>query len=251
MHKTLIASAAAAFVLAGSFAAGPVRAAGLDILQATLAEKGATPEISTAEMRVVIADKSAIVLDTRSRAEFDAGHLPGAINIQSAPAQYAEAVARATGGDYARALVLYCNGPFCQASRRMAEQLAKDGFSNVRRYQLGMPVWRALGGPVQVEAAGIARILGADRTAVFVDVRARADFAKGSIANAINAPADELVSGKLDKIALPEDDFNCRIIIFGRDGSDAVKVAMLMSTRPWHNVMYFAGNFEDIAATRK
>jgi rhodanese-related sulfurtransferase len=218
------------------------------ILQATLGEAGKTPEISTETMRAVLRDGTALVLDTRSRAEFDAGHIPGARNLDAAPAAQVAAVATLTGGDKAKAIVLYCNGPYCQASRRLGEQLAEAGFNNVTRYQLGIPVWRALGGPVAVEVAGITRIFKADQTAVYIDARASGDFAKGSLPGAISAPADDVVSGKLKKMALPEDDFNRRIILFGADAAQARKLADFMSKRPWHNVSYYAGPYESLSA---
>lgn len=229
--------------LSGAHAAGP------DILLATLAEKdAATPEVSTGEMREILSHKSALVLDARSRAEFDAGHLPGASHLDAQGAQYVEAVIKAVGGDKARAMVLYCNGPYCQASRRFAEQLSKAGFANVRRYQLGMPVWRALGGPTQVEAAGVARIFGKDRTAVFIDVRSEDEARNGTLEGALNAPLEDVVSGKIAKIPLPEDDFNRRIVIFGSSGNQALGLAQILSTRPWHNVMFFAGEYADLRA---
>jgi rhodanese-related sulfurtransferase len=219
-----------------------------NILQATLGETGKTPEISTEQMRAAIHDGTTLVLDTRSRAEFDAGHIPGARNLDAAPAAQLGVVETLVGGDKRRALVLYCNGPFCQASRRLGEQLADAGFTNVKRYQLGIPVWRALGGPVAVELPGITRIFKADQTAVYIDARPSEDFAKGSLAGAISAPADDVVSGKLKKMALPEDDFNRRIILIGVDAAQARKLADFMSKRPWHNVSYFAGSYESLAA---
>jgi rhodanese-related sulfurtransferase len=106
------------------------------IYQATLAEEGVkTPEISTEQMHRILADGSAVVLDTRSRAEFEAGHIPDASALDSGTTDQIAAVDRLVGGDKNKALVLYCNGPFCQASRRLGEQLTAAGFTNVRRYQ--------------------------------------------------------------------------------------------------------------------
>lgn len=220
----------------------------VSILQATLDETGKTPEISTEQMRAAMRDGTALVLDTRSRAEFDAGHIPGARNLDATPSAQLAAVETLVSGDKSKALVLYCNGPYCQASRRLGEQLADAGFTNVKRYQLGIPVWRALGGPVAIELAGITRIFKSDQTAVYIDARAADDFAKGSLPGAISAPADDVVSGKLKKMALPEDDFNRRIILFGADAAQARKLADFMSKRPWHNVSYFAGLYESLAA---
>ena len=219
------------------------------IYQATLAEEGVkTPEISTEQMRRILADGSAIVLDTRSRAEFEAGHMPGASAVDAAPTEQIAAVDRLVGGDKNKALVLYCNGPFCQASRQLGEQLAAAGFTNVRRYQLGIPIWRALGGPTVIELGGIKRVVEGDRTAVFIDARAAEEFAKGSLLRALSAPVEDVVSGKLKKIDLPEDDFNRRVILFGRDGAQTRRLAEFMSKRPWHNVAYFPGTFEELSA---
>lgn len=226
------------------------RADGAGILHSTLGETNQkTAEVSTAELRRILADGSASVLDTRTRAEFDAGHIPGAHNLDVSSAQTVAAVERLVGGNKAAALVLYCNGPFCQASRRTAEQLAAAGFTHVRRYQLGIPVWRALGGPTAVEIGGVARVFGADKTAVFIDARTAGEFAQGTLPGAKNAPIDDVVSGQV-KPPLPEDDFNRRIVLFGRDAAQARKLAEQLSARPWHNVSYFAGSFEELSVLK-
>ena len=54
----------------------------------------------------------------------------------------------------------------------------KRGYTNVRRYQLGLPVWRALGRTVQTDLEGLRYIVEGDRTAVLVDAR-RPDAAGG------------------------------------------------------------------------
>ena len=124
------------------------RAQSLSIDQATLAEQNAkTSQISTELLRRILTDKSAVVLDSRSRAEYDAGHIPGAINLDAPTKEQVGTVGGLVGGDKTKALVLYCNGPYCQASRGLGERLVEAGFTNVSRYQLGIPIWRALGGP--------------------------------------------------------------------------------------------------------
>jgi rhodanese-related sulfurtransferase len=239
----------ASMVIAHAAALAPARGEAASIYKATLAEHGQkTPEVTTEDMRKVLAQSSAVVVDTRTRAEFDAGHIPGAHTLGVPSAEAVAAVTQLVAGDKSKPLVLYCNGPFCQASRRLADQLAESGFTDVRRYQLGMPVWRALGGPVALELDGIARLINVDRTAVFLDGRAAADFARGSVAGAHNVPADELASGALKKLPLPEDDFNRRVILFARDGAQARKMADVLGTRPWHNVAYFVGSADQVIA---
>lgn len=252
MHLGLLAA-----ILAFPFAHGD-RAFGqaADIYSATLMEPNAkTGEVSTEELRRILADGSAIVIDARPRAEFDAGHIPGAHVIDAPDDEQVASVERIAKGDKAAPLVVYCNGPYCQASRRLADRLVASGFKNVRRYQLGMPVWRALGGPTVIELNGIVRIFKADRTAVFVDARAPEEFARGSLPGARNLTAESLggtlkqmMAGKLTDPPLPLDDFDRRIVLFGRDGAQVLGLAKAMSKRPWHNVMYFAGTFDELAA---
>lgn len=235
-----------------SIAGSTAQAEGASIYQSTLAEPNAkTKEVSTEQMRRIVSDGGAVVLDTRTRLEFDAGHIPGAQNLETVPAGAVAAIEQLVKGDKTTALVLYCNGPFCQASRRLAEQLVGAGFTNVRRYQLGIPVWRALGGPTAIELSGVERVFKADKSAVFLDARAAEDFAARSVAGALSVPVDDVASGKLVKIPLPEDDFNRRIILFGQDSTQARKLADVLATRPWHNVAYFSGTFAALDAALK
>lgn len=250
MIGRIACSAAIAFMtLAG---AGAAAAQGHDIHLATLAEPNQkTREVSTEQLRRILVDGSAIVLDTRTRLEFEAGHIPGARALAVPPDQQVSAVERLVRGDKAAALVLYCNGPYCQASRRLAERLVGAGFSNVQRYQLGIPVWRALGGPTAIELGGFLRVYNIDRTAVILDGRSSAEFAKGSIAGALNVPADDVAAGRFKKWPLPEDDFNRRIVLIGRDAAQARTLADVLRTRPWHNVSYLADTYGALAAAVK
>jgi rhodanese-related sulfurtransferase len=235
---------------------GLAPAQGLTIHQAILVEPDAkTGEVSTEELRRILADGSAVVIDARPQAEFDAGHIPGARILDVPPGGEVAALEALTKGNKAAGLVVYCNGPYCQASRRLGEQLHTAGFTNVRRYQLGMPVWRALEGPTVIELNGIRRILKADQTAVFVDARPAEEFAKGSLPGARNLTTEtldgtlkQMMAGKLTKPPLPLDDFNRRVVLFGHDGAQVLGLAKAMSKRPWHNVSYFPGSYDDLAA---
>jgi len=223
------------------------------IYQATLAESDQTTgEVSTEEVRRILADGSAIVVDTRKPSEFAAGHIPGARNIMSkddvAAAENVAAVERALGNDRKQSLVLYCNGPFCKGTRRLASQLFDAGYSNVRRYQVGIPVWRALGGPTEIDLDGIKRVYNVDKTALFFDARSADDFAKHNIAGTHSVPADRVAAEGIQFAPLPRDDFITRIIVFGHDGAQARSVAEALGKSPFHNVTFFAGTFSALAA---
>lgn len=252
--KAVLTTAVAVMTMA--IATQEAGAQDVSIYQATLAEANQeTPEVSTAQLRRILIDHSATIIDSRSRPEFDAGHIPGARVIDGPASAHVAAVEHLVGGDKSKALVVYCNGPFCEAGRRVASKLVAAGFTNVRRYQLGIPIWRALGGPTEIELQGIVRIFDVDRTAVFIDARPAEEFAQASLPGAHNLTAEnanatikKLAEGKLENPPLPVDDFNRRIVLFGGDHGEARKLAEVLSKKPWHNVTYFAGPFAALVA---
>jgi rhodanese-related sulfurtransferase len=235
-----------------------------NIFQATLTEPGQrTAEVSTEQLRAILADKSAVVLDARPFQEFVISHIPGAVNVSAKPgvpmSTYVSNVVeigRLLKGKKQTPLVLYCNGPYCGKSKRLADELHAAGYANVRRYQLGIPVWRALGGLTEVEPDGLRHVVTNDRTAVIIDVREADEFRGGTLANARNIPRGGVLEGKdvgevkraKDDGRLPMEDHNTRIIVFGGDGADARFVAEALSREAFHNVAYFRGGFQEARA---
>jgi rhodanese-related sulfurtransferase len=240
----------------------------LNTQQATLMEPDQkTPEISTEELRKILAEKSATVFDARPFNEYAVSHIPGAANVAAKPgvpiSLYISDVAeigRVVQDNNAAPIVLYCNGPFCGKSKRLAEELLAAGYTNVRRYQLGIPVWRALGGITEIEAEGVAYVREKDQTAVWIDARDPEEFTANPIPNTRNLPLSGVKPGKdvgevkkaKDDGRLPMEDHNTRIIVFGRDGAQAKAVAEAIAREAFHNVSYFAGSLERLrtAASR-
>jgi rhodanese-related sulfurtransferase len=113
----------------------------------------------------------------------------------------------------------------------------------VRRYQLGLPVWRALGGVVEIEPDGIRYVRQRDPGAVFIDAREPEAFQAGSLADARNLPpvgvADPSAPLPLAGVA----DVNHRIVVFGADGAQARAAAEVLVRRGGlANVAYFTGD---------
>ncbi|MCZ6677231.1 MAG: rhodanese-like domain-containing protein [Candidatus Poribacteria bacterium] len=223
-------------------------------------ETGA-PEVSTEEMDFIVSHQSAIVLDTRPHLEWSISHIPGAFNVAPKPgvpmALYTSDVAeigRLLDGDRSQPVVLYCNGPYCGKSKRVAEELLKAGYSNVRRYQLGAPVWRTLVGNMVIEPAGARYVFEKDQTAVWIDARDTSVFQEGSIPGARNLPQGKVLPGKdvgevfaaKNDGRLPMEDHNTRIVVFGEDSEQAVEVAKALVREAFHNVTYFVGTFEEL-----
>lgn len=236
------------------------------IFEAVLGEAGqSTAEISTAELRHILADKSAVVLDARPVREYAMSHIPGAVNVAPKPgvpmSMYVSDVAEIDRLVHQRkdtAIVLYCNGPFCGKSKRLAAELVAAGYTKVRRYQLGIPVWRALGGITQIEPDGLRHVLANDRTAVLIDVREAQERQASAFPNAQAIPRSAVLEGKdvgevkraKDDGRLPMEDHNTRIVVIGGAGP-AQYVAEALAREAFDNVSFFARSIEEVRAALK
>jgi rhodanese-related sulfurtransferase len=201
------------------------------------------PEISTRELGAELAAKRALILDARSPAEFGTGHLPGALNVAGKPglppSQYTSDLApieKLVKGNRAQPLILYCNGLYCGRSRRLADDLLAAGFTDVRRYQLGMPVWRALGGVQQIELPALLQVLEKDRTAVLLDARGET-----TLPGARSLPLSDVRKAK-DDGRLPMDDHHTRIIVVGASSAQAQALAEGVAKDAFDNVAFFGGD---------
>ena len=163
-------------------------------------------------------------------------------------------IGRLVQGKKAAPLILYCNGPHCGKSRRLAAELRDAGYTNVRRYQLGIPSWRAAGGVCEIELAGVRHVMAKDGTAVLIDTREAGEYKKHTIRGARNIPRSLVLDGKdvgevkraKDDGRLPMEDHNTRIIVIGADAADARYVAEALTREAFHNVSYFPGPFETV-----
>lgn len=226
-----------------------------------------TPEISTAELRTILREQSATVLDVRPFREFAMGHIPGASNVAPRPgmsmALYisdVHQVGRIVKQRTDAPIVLYCDGPFSDKAKRLGEELLAEGFTNVKRYQLGLSVWRALGGITQMELSGIALVTSKDKTAQLVDARDSQDFKRKTLPGAINLPLRRVTAerteertqgGAVQEIGkddpVPIEDHSARVIVFGDNSEQAIAAAEHLQKEGFTNVSFFAGSFRELA----
>ncbi|ACL73042.1 transcriptional regulator, ArsR family [Thioalkalivibrio sulfidiphilus HL-EbGr7] len=87
------------------------------------------------------------VVDVRPEAEFQAGHVPGAINIP-----LDELEARLGQLDPGREVIAYCRGPYCVLAYDAVHNLREKGF-RARRMEDGYPEWKNAGLPVEKAAS--------------------------------------------------------------------------------------------------
>jgi rhodanese-related sulfurtransferase len=112
-----------------------------------LTQRDELEPISLKELRRLIRDGSVTVIDVRPAAEYEVGHIPGAISI---PVDQLKR--RLNEIPKKRNVVAYCRGPYCVYSVEAVEILRKRGFQ-ARRADEGLPDWRAEGWPIEVGSA--------------------------------------------------------------------------------------------------
>ena len=108
-----------------------------------LGDRGALEPVLAEELLARAKKGLVTVLDVRPREEFEAGHLPGAVNIpmdrlESELAQLPKK----------REVVAYCRGPYCLMSFDAVLKLRQRGWK-ARRLNEGYPEWKAAGLPIE------------------------------------------------------------------------------------------------------
>jgi rhodanese-related sulfurtransferase len=108
-----------------------------------------TPTISRDRIAALLASGDPITLVETLRPEhFEQGHLPGAIHLHFSEV---EERAEALLPDRDALIVTYCTNIACSNSRVAAEKLAKLGYTNVHRYELGKQGWTDAGLDLEIE----------------------------------------------------------------------------------------------------
>lgn len=96
------------------------------------------------ELTALLKAGDALIIDVRPPEEYEAGHIPGAVNIPLAtlPRRLAELPRR-------KEVVAYCRGPYCMLAVEAVKRLRKRGY-RARRLEDGFPEWKSEGRPVAV-----------------------------------------------------------------------------------------------------
>jgi rhodanese-related sulfurtransferase len=231
---------AAAALVAFSAAAG--KPCSMEL--ATTGEKDQpTEEITTDQMEAAVVQipKGVLVVDARPYEEFAMSHVPGAVDVSDVGE-----IQKLARGKKDRTIVLYGDGPFHGKSKQLAQDLLNAGYTHVVRYQLGIPVWRALGHPTQVEADAIGRTLDKDKTAVVIDAREPGAFGKGTLPGARHVTFADVAKANEDG-RLPVD-HSTRIFVVGKDEAQALAVAQEIAKSAFSNVSFFAGSIDSLAS---
>ena len=105
-------------------------------------DSSAVSTVTAAEAATAI-DEGATVIDVRTPAEFAAGHIPDAVNIDVESGSFADEIADL---DQAETYVVYCRTG--RRSALAADQMAEAGFTSVKDLG-GLSSWANAGYPVE------------------------------------------------------------------------------------------------------
>ncbi|TVR06994.1 MAG: rhodanese-like domain-containing protein [Salinarimonadaceae bacterium] len=108
---------------------------------------GATTVDAEGVITLIETTPNLVILDNRSVADYDAGHIEGAIRLIDTDIN-GEADIAAHAADKGTPMLFYCNGLSCGRAANAAQMAVGYGYTNVSYYALGMTEWRSLGLPL-------------------------------------------------------------------------------------------------------
>jgi len=101
----------------------------------------AVPDISLANLKQAMADKAVVLIDCNGSASYAKGHIPGAIDFETAKTD----LAKRLPADKAGLIVAYCGGPKCRAYTAGADAAKMLGYTNVKHFSGGISGWKDAG----------------------------------------------------------------------------------------------------------
>lgn len=102
-------------------------------------------EVSLEEaQRVVRSDSGFLVVDARPLADYDLGHLPGALSTPTREMAISLTTIQSAAGKGDKVLI-YCSGLHCSDALHLGVALKQAGFTAVHVFPLGFEAWKEAG----------------------------------------------------------------------------------------------------------
>jgi len=104
--------------------------------------------VELAELKTLVSGRKAVLVDGRAVKDFEAGHIPGALNLPASELDvfFPKFSARVSRDQL---LIVYCGGHDCSLAQILAKALAEKGFSHLKVYYGGYSDWFLNGNPVE------------------------------------------------------------------------------------------------------
>ena len=112
-------------------------------LTACAAAGGSVTTLNVPDFSKKLSEKSVVLLDVRTPAEFAAGHIVGATNIDFESGNFAKDITRF---DKSKSYALYCRSG--NRSGQATSLMAKDGFKSLFNLNGGIIDWQGAGNKV-------------------------------------------------------------------------------------------------------
>lgn len=116
-----------------------------EMVEAHLNQKDTLEPVSAEELIERCRRGLVTLIDVRPEEEYQAGHIPGAVNVTIGDLEQ-----RMADLDPEREIIAYCRGPYCTFSFEAVAQLREAGF-DTRRLESGFPEWKLAGLPVSTD----------------------------------------------------------------------------------------------------
>jgi 3-mercaptopyruvate sulfurtransferase SseA len=112
------------------------------------ATRESVPRIELDEASEAFMRGDVLFVDARDRHAFDAGHIPGAVNVSWEEAQYDDSLIVAAI-PRERPVITYCDGSDCESSILLGGAMAGLGYTDVQVFFGGWVEWEEAGFPVE------------------------------------------------------------------------------------------------------
>ena len=99
------------------------------------------PDISIADLKAAIAQKSVTVIDVNGSDSYAEGHVPTAVDFDVKK----EELEKVLPADKGALVVAYCGGPSCNAYKAAAKKAEALGYTNVKHLSAGISGWKKAG----------------------------------------------------------------------------------------------------------
>lgn len=178
----------------------------------------------------------AVLIDARDKRRFDAGHIPGAINLPAK--RFDELAPRLLPDDKNKLIIFYCDGIECKLSHMVADDTEDLGYTNIRVYAGGFPEWFKQGNLIVIDARHLETLIGDGEIGMLLDVRDKAAYDSGHLPAAISLPAEQFEQRAL---MLPADKTTPLLFYGEADFRLSYAVARKASARGYRRVMLLDG----------